>query len=791
MASAPLGSVLRHVSQLATAAASQNLPDGQLLERFAERHEQAAFAELVRRHGRLVWGVCRHLVQHEQDAEDAFQATFLALALKAAALGKSRALAGWLHEAAFRSAMQIKRQAARQRVHEQQACLMPERKSHDELSWRELQAVLDEEIQRLPEKYRAPFVLCCLEGKSKAEAAKDLGWKEGTVSGRLAEARKQLQRRLARRGVSLSAILCAGALTQEASGAAAPATLMAATVRVASQVTAGGAAASEVVSAKVVGALNAVTKTALPSQFKVAIAFVVALAIAASGAGLILSQSSAARAPDENRIQQPERGGQRAEPPNADEAKSSRLDRYGDPLPAEAISRLGSVRFRHGSLITSLAFTPDGKQLVSHSDDALRIWDAATGRELGHATVEPDDGIIATFVTRDGKTVITMERVRGMRPIRVRNRSDLAVVREFDVGNLQSPRWSPDGKLLVGFVPDNSTLEIWNTARGKRLRSWKAHEEYIWAYELSADGKTLVTGGHDKAIRWWDVATGQQQREMRGHPNAVGKLTLSTDGRLLATLGETGEPYYPWDNVIRIWDVAAGKERCQLAMPVMKRFRDYGLGFNNLAFAQDGKTLVTTGQDDILRFWGPHTGKELRRISIGNRTTLGNRAAAALAFTPDGKTLAVGTNAIWLLDVESGRDIRTFGSHRDGIYATATGDGTTAFTAGDEGIVVIWDLATGRERGRLAGHDERITSIAILDSGRRLLTSGIHMWDLTTNKELRSIHAPYAYGARAPMALSPDERTLAVPAKDMSVALIDLETGKPGAPFNCSCRKVS
>src|SRR5262249_27515618 len=157
--------------------------------------------------------------------------------------------------------------------------------------------------------------------------------------------------------------------------------------------------------------------------------------------------------------------------------------------------------------ITSLAFTPDGKQLISHSDDALRIWDADTGRELGHVTVAPDDGIVAAFAPRDGKTMITMERVRGMKSIRLRNRADLAVVRELDVGNLQTPRWSPDGKLLVGFVPDNS-LEIWDTAERKRLRSWKAHEGYIWAYEFSADGKTLVTGGHDKAIRFWDVATG-------------------------------------------------------------------------------------------------------------------------------------------------------------------------------------------------------------------------------------------------------------------------------------------
>src|SRR5262249_21687409 len=151
------------------------------------------------------------------------------------------------------------------------------------------------------------------------------------------------------------------------------------------------------------------------------------------------------------------------------------------------------------------------------------------------------------------------------------------------------------------------------------------HEGYIWAYEFSADGKTLVTGGHDKAIRFWDVATGQKQREITEQPKGVGKLALSPDGRQLATLGETGEPGFAWDNVDRIWGVACGKERRQLAMPVTK-ICNWQLGFNNLAFAPDGNTLVTAGQDDMLRFWKPHTGKELRQISLGNRTSLGSRA---------------------------------------------------------------------------------------------------------------------------------------------------------------------
>jgi WD40 repeat protein len=189
----------------------------------------------------------------------------------------------------------------------------------------------------------------------------------------------------------------------------------------------------------------------------------------------------------------------------------------------------------------------------------------------------------------------------------------------------------------------------------------------------------------------------------------------------------------------------------------------------------------------MLRFWSPGTGTELRSISLGSRTFMGSQATAALAFAPDGKTLAVGTNAIRLLDTASGRDVCTFGGHRADVRATATADGTTAYTAGREGNVVIWDLATGKERARLDGRDQTITAIATLGSGRQLLTSGldtalfmvIRLWDLTTNQELRHITTvSWEPRAASPLALSADERTLAVPGKDNSVALIDLETGK-------------
>jgi RNA polymerase sigma factor (sigma-70 family) len=215
-----LAAVVRHIHRLARAGPEPS--DAELLRRFLARRDEGAFGDLVRRHGRMVLGVCRHVLRHAHDAEDAFQATFLVLARSAASIREGTALPSWLYGVAYRVASNARREAHRREAHERRARKVPNAGPELDLAWRELQAVLAEEVRRLPEKYRAPFVLCCLEGKSKAEAAAQLGWKEGTVSGRLAEARKRMQQRLARRGLTLAAALCAGAVTGGAAQALTP-----------------------------------------------------------------------------------------------------------------------------------------------------------------------------------------------------------------------------------------------------------------------------------------------------------------------------------------------------------------------------------------------------------------------------------------------------------------------------------------------------------------------------------------------------------------------------------------
>jgi RNA polymerase sigma factor (sigma-70 family) len=188
-------------------------PDREALAAFVARRDEAAFAAIVGRHGPMVLNVCRRVLGHQHDAEDAFQATFLVLARKAASVGRAESLASWLHGVAVRTALRARRDAGRRRAREQQVQPVPEADPAEALAWRDVQTLLESEIRRLPERYRAAFVLCHLEGRGRAEAAAELGLSENTLSSRLARARDRLRDRLARRGVQLSAVLAAVALS--------------------------------------------------------------------------------------------------------------------------------------------------------------------------------------------------------------------------------------------------------------------------------------------------------------------------------------------------------------------------------------------------------------------------------------------------------------------------------------------------------------------------------------------------------------------------------------------------
>jgi RNA polymerase sigma factor (sigma-70 family) len=320
MSSAQVGAVLRQIRKLADVRHDDEAADHQLLERFARRQDEGAFAALLRRHGPMVLRVCQSVLHELHDAEDAFQAAFLLLAQKAGSIHRREAVSAWLYRVAYHLAVRAGASAARRRVVEKRAVTMPSADPVLDLSLREVRAVLFEELEALPDQYRAPLVLCGLEEKSREEAARLLGWSSSAVKGKLERGREMLRTRLRRRGLELSSGLCAVALGLNSASSRVSAALAESTLRAAVKVAASGSVAAGAVSAQVAALVQGASQTMFCSKAKIATALVLAVSLAVSAFGVVRLRASAEQpAAQQSRPEKPKDKGDA--PPRADNPK--------------------------------------------------------------------------------------------------------------------------------------------------------------------------------------------------------------------------------------------------------------------------------------------------------------------------------------------------------------------------------------------------------------------------------------------------------------------------------------
>jgi RNA polymerase sigma factor (sigma-70 family) len=297
MANVPLSRLIRHLRRLSGPRGGYSSSDSQLLERFVGQRDEAAFEVVVWRHGPMVLSVCRRLLRHEHDAEDAFQATFLALVRKAGSIGKRQALASWLYKVAYRVALKARERAEKRAQCEKRAVHSPIAGPPEDVVWRDLRPVLDDEVSRLPERFRVPIILCYLEGKTVEETARQLGCPVGTVLSRLARGRERLRMRLVRRGLALSAGVLGTALAQQ-TAAALPGVLVDKTVEAGLWYAANGIAAAGAVSAPVAALTKGVLNAMWLSKLKVTAAVVLAVGIVVSGASVLTHRALVASPSD-------------------------------------------------------------------------------------------------------------------------------------------------------------------------------------------------------------------------------------------------------------------------------------------------------------------------------------------------------------------------------------------------------------------------------------------------------------------------------------------------------------
>jgi RNA polymerase sigma factor (sigma-70 family) len=291
VAAETLGDVLRRIGRLAGLQSVLSLTDAQLLERFAVNRDEPAFAALMVRHGPMVLGLCRRLLHDAAAAEDAFQAAFLVLARKAGAIQRRPLLSAWLYGVTYKVAARLRGRTWKRRTRETSGVDLESVAANIDPEPSDLPPLLHQEVQRLPDKYRNPVVLCYLEGKTHEEAALLLHWPLGTVKGRLSRARDLLRSRLTRQGISTSEGMMATALA--ATPMTAPARLTDATIQAAKRFAAGEGGVSKLASARAIALSQKVLLSMTTTKVKVEAALVLALVLLGSGGGYIyLSQAA-------------------------------------------------------------------------------------------------------------------------------------------------------------------------------------------------------------------------------------------------------------------------------------------------------------------------------------------------------------------------------------------------------------------------------------------------------------------------------------------------------------------
>jgi WD40 repeat protein len=517
----------------------------------------------------------------------------------------------------------------------------------------------------LPQRYRLPLVLCCLEGLTQDEAARQLGWTPASVKGRLARGRVYLHDRLVRRGLSLPAALVA----LEAGRGAASAGFLTATTR-----------------AALACLVRAGSADAGLSRARTALVWLLLAGVVAGGVAAGIIQGPVPPQAAEERV--------------AVAPAKARTDLCGDPLPAGALARLGTLRWRATGKIEDLAISPDGKTIITASFEGaapyhgLCLLDAATGKRT--RTINPPGTRFDRIaLSSDGRRLAcgcqVEEGKRVRRVVQILQWPGGKKVKEYPAEGVQWLGWSADAQPLGIFqAPGAAVLRELATGKERRfeakdIRQSAFRDAFFCA--CTAGAKLLAAADQQGVVHVWDTSTGKKRCALQPKGIRVRGLALSPDGRLLATLASDTRT-----KTVQLWDVTTGKATHTL--PADQPDLDA------VAFTPDGKTLATLGWREV-RFWDAGSGRQQ-----GRARGMPSFFSTVVAFSPDSKTLIAAERwhrVVQRWDVPGGvRKPQPTGHSSEPYQVTFSPDGRRAATAWCyDGSILVWDSSTGEQLARV------------------------------------------------------------------------------------------
>jgi WD40 repeat protein len=423
--------------------------------------------------------------------------------------------------------------------------------------------------------------------------------------------------------------------------------------------------------------------------------------------------------------------------PSAVADRKPRTDRYGDPLPEEALSRLGTVRFRQGGQLTFVQFTPDGNRLISQGMDGVRTWNVATGQMIDSF---PKDLTGALFsptlaLTPDCKRIAVASGL-GIHLWDVANARSM---RRFCTDSYEAVTFSPDGELLAAWPTLGEQVVLFETQTGRCRWTKRIHTHFLGCMGFTPDGKSLaVAPGRsgqypplsDHAILFLDVMTGKELRRFDLGTCAPSKMAFSPDGGLLGLIGQPKNR----PGQIHVWELATARELTRIEAPVRSNPDVLGR-FSALVFTPDCKSLLTTGDDDWISAWKLATGKEQRRIARGVADS------SSLSIAPNGKTAAIAAGMlIRIIDLATGEDVIPVADPRATFYSLAVTPDSRHVTAPlEDSRWALWDLRTGRP-SRYLRPGRNTTGVWFLPDGRTAWDMDwqpkiLYSWDSATAQE--------------------------------------------------------